>query len=585
MTTARLLTGFGHALKSIPLSQLPADAWRAIVGSSYDSSDIIDLYEHVPWLRRAVDHRSSALASMPMSFKRIGAQDELPVGEVPPLLFDLDLSTLLEQLEGWYVLFGAAYIFLRRAPGGIPKGVRGLHPNTMRPEYTDDGDLKAFRRLIGNMQITLTPEEVAYVWAPNRKHEMGPGAAPAIAALAAAGVLKNVDAFAGNYFEQAPIAPTLVELPTTAGEADRERVQNWLTRRMSGVANAFKALAVSSAVKFSQLSMIELGKLAVPELTDKKREDVATALGVPQSIFTSRASTNATAEQDDLHFYDKTVIPQCRRYEPALNRIFKPLGWQMRFREDQLELYQKLSAVQATAAVVPLVARRIITIDEARAKVGYDELTPEQRAEIAPVAAATSGDGTGGAKALPAQQTYGWHVEYGVLKINEIREQLGMPPLDDQDESRLRDLNRKLATLQAARAAGLPISLAVQMVGLDLPGVSTAELENFFASMTPASTPPTPPIEGKSAHAADCQCGACKVARDPAGEARRADRKRFMTVALKRWDEGKFDKAQDFTSEAMGAELDFIKGALANVKVRDDISRVFARADAWEGYP
>lgn len=587
-TTMRLLTGFSHALKSTPLSQLPAEAWRQLVGTSYDSGDLIDLYERVPWFRRAVDARASALASMPFSFQRIGSDEELPVNEMPTLLFELDMSALLEQLEGWYVLFGAAYIYLRRARfGGIPKGVRGLHPNTMRPEYTEDGDLQSFKRIVGAVQITLMPEEVAYVWAPNRKHEMGPGASPALAALAAAGVLKNTDAFASNYFEQAPIAPTLVEVPQTASPSEIERVESWLTRRVSGVANAFKAIALRSGAKFSQLAMIELDKLAMPEVTETKREDIFTALGVPQSFGTSRTSTNATAEQDDFHFYDKTVIPQCRRFEPALNRIFKPLGYTMRFREDQLELYQKLNAAQAVARVVPLVSRRVITIDEARAEIGYPEMAAEQRPELIPATTAANGDGAGGAKALPAQQTYGWHVEYGVLKINEIREQLGMPPLDDEDESRLRDLNRKLATLQAARAAGLPTSIAVQMVGLDLPGVSPAELENFFASMTP---PPPPPVEGKSTHAADCQCGACKVARDPIGEARRADKKRFMTVALKRWDEGNFEKALDFTSEVMGAELDFIKGALESAMKRtdmsrDDIQRVFARADAWEGYP
>lgn len=583
----RLLTGFGHALKSIPLSQLPAEAWRTIIGTSYDSTDLIDFYERVPWLRRAVDVRASALASMPFSFQRIGSDEELPVNQMPKLLFELDMSALLEQLEGWYVLFGAAYIYLRRARlGGIPKGVRGLHPNTMRPEYTEDGDLQSFKRIIGAVQITLKPEEVAYVWAPNRKHEMGPGASPALAALAAAGVLKNTDAFASNYFEQAPIAPTLVEVGQTAQQSDIERVESWLTRRVSGVANAFKALALRSGVKFSQLAMIELGKLALPEVTETKREDVFTALGVPQSFGTSRTSTNATAEQDDFHFYDKTVIPQCRRFEPALNRIFEPLGYTMRFREDQLELYQKLNAAQAVARVVPLVARRIITIDEARAEVGYPELAPEQRTELVPATAASTGDGAGGAKSA-AEQIFGYHIELGVVKINEAREKLGLPPLEDEDEARLRDLNRKLATLAAFRTAGLPASIGVQMVGLDLPGISPAELENFFANMTP---PPAPPVEGKSTHAADCQCGACKVARDPVGEARRADKKRFLTVALKRWDEGNFAKALDFTSEAMGAELDFIKGALESAMKRtdmsrDDIQRVFARADAWEGYP
>lgn len=495
MTThLKMLTGLGGALKSIPLSGVNGEMWQSWYGGG--SFDIVELYEHVPWLRRAVDARCNAVASMPFVFQRLRDGAELPAGELPPLSFALDLPELLDRLEGWYILHGAAYVFVQRNAYNLVKGLQAMHPKTIEPVFTAREGLVGFKRRINGIEIALDVNELAKLWVTSRRAESGPGAAAALAALGAAGVLRHGDEFADIYFQQAPIAPTLIEVAQAQNDSDLQRLQSWLDKSVKGVKNAFRALGIRSGLKVHQLTMIEMSKLAMAELTDKKREDIATALGVPQTILFSNAANYATAEQDDFHFYDKTVIPDCRRIESALNPLcFEPMGYRLIFRETQLELYQKLTMKAAIERVVPLVEKKIITVDEAREEVGYEVLTTEQRDELKP-----------------------------------------------------------------APAPMLPAPLANEQ---------------------------NPIVEGKSApHPPTCGCNACRAGRNVQDDAWRDDLRRWRRMAVKRWDEGKPERALDFESDVLGVYVqEYVKGALDAATDVDAVKRVFSHAEEWAGYP
>src|SRR5690606_2144596 len=163
----------------------------------------------------------------------------------------------------------------------------------------------------------------------------------------------------------------LVTLPPGLSETETRRLETWAQRTMSGLKKAFHVLGVSAEVKVNSLGQqVPLGDLALPALTDKKREDIATVFGVPHSILFSNAATYATARQDDLHFYDKTIIPEARRIERALNRqVFIPLGWRLSFRPELLEVYQALEAEKADKLAL-LYDRGIYSREEVRAELG-----------------------------------------------------------------------------------------------------------------------------------------------------------------------------------------------------------------------
>lgn len=101
------------------------------------------------------------------------------------------------------------------------------------------------------------------------------------------------------------------------------------------------------------------------------------AMGIPFSLLYSAAANFATAQMDNLSFYQKTVVPRCDMIEEALNdQLLKPLGLTLEFDPDQLDVYQAAQVEQAKA-VRGLVGKPILTVNEGRAMLRYDPLAEE----------------------------------------------------------------------------------------------------------------------------------------------------------------------------------------------------------------
>lgn len=365
---AFLVTGSPNGIKSIPIHKLPEDAWRYITGQAQygdDKQDVYSLYERVAWLYRGVEARCNALGGVPMAVHKGGEEgEEIPEHNLP---FEIALSDLLNTVYRHYILSGAWYIWIQRSAIGTVQEVRTFHPRTMTPKYDQTYGLVGFKRSLGgNVQEQFYPaEDVGYLLKPSHKDETGIGVPDAVVALRAAGVLANMDVFSGAYFEQGAINPTIISVTDGTSEPDKARIQDWYRRTLTKLKNAFTVNVVSGEVKATTIGY-PLKDLAAKELTDSKREDVATALGVPQSILFSNAANFATANQDDLHFYDKTVLPDGYRFVRELNRyLFTPLGYHLKLHPERMEIYQKWESEKAYA-VTALVQSEIMERYEAR---------------------------------------------------------------------------------------------------------------------------------------------------------------------------------------------------------------------------
>ena len=338
----------GQATKSYNINNLPEEAWTALGGEGTSAGSVIDLYQSVPWLYRAVESLSSSIGEMPLAWESLATGDET---DDPNFGFELFPSRLLNELAGDLILYGAAYVFKGTNRRRILKDVRRWHPSTVKPIFSKaDGSLLGFKRTLGGMVTEYSVDEVAHCWLPARDKELGPGTAPAVAALAAAGVLKSVDDHIELYFKRGANGPVLVAFPgENPSEEELKRVQSWLDRALSSAKNAFRPLGIRTLPTLLKLSEPPTN-LALPELTDKKREDVATALGVPQTVLFSSAANYATALQDDIHYYEKTVKPLAGLLEEALNvRLFEALGYRLRLHPERLEVFQRLEAEKVSA--------------------------------------------------------------------------------------------------------------------------------------------------------------------------------------------------------------------------------------------
>lgn len=427
----------------------------------------------VAFLFRGVSLRAAALADVPWTIykgdKALWESDQIcPDG----LQQFADIEDLLYRTEAALCLTSTAYWYKLRNRVRIT-GLQWLDPTVTTPYVSLRGEIVWYDHSAANGLQRLAIEDVVYI----RNLGLGevePAPAPAAAAAQAAQALYNTNAFVRAFFERGAIKATLLTVEGAPSKEEREKLKSWWARMMSGVRNAFATEVISAAVKPIVIGE-GIGELSNTALTREQREDIATALGVPHSLLMSNAANYATAEVDRLTFYDTTVIPACNAMARQLNRqLFAPLGLRFAWRPEAMNIYQedeerRAGAVAAyVAAGMPLsIAVRLLGIDLP------EGVEPE---DLDQATSAKAGSATGDrASATSDHPILGYHIEQGVVSRNEARSTLGLPPVDESQDQRLRSLRTQLDLMIAAQSAGLPPQIAAQMVGLEVPKETFAQ--------------------------------------------------------------------------------------------------------------
>lgn len=356
----------GGAMKSIPLNQLPPEAWQHLSGTPAATS-VLKLYNSVPWLYRGVNLIADAVGNMPWAYHdQAGA--EVEDARLP---FDVSLRDCLNTAAGDYVLYGAVYFHKGMNRLGVPTRLQRWIPTSVTPKIDADAGLTAFERRWGGQAQSFAIEDVAYLWYPNREAELGAGTPPAVVALKAGGLLGAIDGYGSGWFENGAQGVTLLFFEGSPNDTELARIDSWIQRRLTGLKNAGRTLGVRT-----KPDAVTLGetpdKMALAELTDKKREDVATGLGIPHSLLFSNAANFATARQDDIHFYTKTVTPLSERLGDMLtDTVFSRFGLTLKPHPERIELFQNLEAEKSQALAL-MRDRRAISINEYRDTMGFD---------------------------------------------------------------------------------------------------------------------------------------------------------------------------------------------------------------------
>jgi HK97 family phage portal protein len=372
----------GHYLfdgsKSLPLSGVSRPEWVYATSSlDNDSSDLstFQAYTLVPYLYRAIDLRAKAVSGMPWLLVR--ERDRADISRDPAYRSIVrGMRMRLYVTEAALCLYGAAYWLKEANRLGGNLSPRWVLPTSIMPRYDTQQGLVGFERLDnidnhGTRRIGLS--DVVYIWQPGLSADIGPGIAPAQVALAAAGVLHNLDRFTEGFFKRGAIKATLLSVEGNPSRAELDRLEQWWKRLATGVRRAWESIAIRSTVK-----PVVIGdglKDTVDEvLTRQRREDVCAALGVPHSLISADAASYATSQQDTLNFYQQTVVPQSLLIEEALNeQLMEPEGLRWQFQPERLEVFQA-AEMQKAAAVAKLVGEPIMTVNEGRAWMGLPPL-------------------------------------------------------------------------------------------------------------------------------------------------------------------------------------------------------------------
>jgi hypothetical protein len=335
--------------KSFDLSNYPDEAWTYLSGTPDATSSAEKYFKGVPWLYRGVTIRADAIASMPFALFRGDTEFDKSDDWQNKVGFIPDPGRLWWLIEACLTLEGKAYLFSDNV-GKARKLLRYLRPDGMTPVFSPDtGQLMHFKRNKAAKGVNRNEFEpvrdVVYFWHDDPYVETGAGepmSSPGKAALMASGVIANVDEFMAGFFKRGLIKATVLGLPQGTPKEEKDRVENFFNNFLSGIKNIGRVKAINADAVTVNVVGDGLKELQVRDLTDVQREDISTALGIPHSLLFSQASNFATAQQDDLHFYSKTIVPECRFIESVLNKqVFEPLGLRLEFLEQSMDIFQE----------------------------------------------------------------------------------------------------------------------------------------------------------------------------------------------------------------------------------------------------
>lgn len=331
-----------NASKSIPLEAFPDDAWQSLSGNDALPGELSKYWEVVGWLYRCIHIRANALLRVPWALTTKGGGEIWSSSDSKPLpavyAYLAQLRGLFNLTEMALILTGEAFWHKERNRVRL-LNLRWLAPQTMIPIWDETG-LTKFERRINGKKMDMPVGDVIYFALPNPLHETKPGPSPAGAALADAGVLYNVDAFASAFFERGAIKATLLTVEGNPPKAELERLESWWKRFFAGNQKAYQSAAIRAGV-----TPVVVGEgiegLANQTLTTEKRQGIATALGIPHSLVFSDAANYATAQQDELNFLEYTVLPSAHLIEETVNRqLLDPLGLAITFQPETMDAFQ-----------------------------------------------------------------------------------------------------------------------------------------------------------------------------------------------------------------------------------------------------
>jgi HK97 family phage portal protein len=389
----------GHGgVKSVYLDgNLDAASWDAIFGAG--SADAVAnrrgaamppeaAWARQGWLRKCVDLRAKAVSTLPWAIYRQGAENA-----EDPLWKDDDVSTpkefapldgielALYLAEASLALTGAAYFGKTMVePGTRIQGSRlmrfaGLqfyNPLTITPEITLDGGLLYFRRSMGSQQVNVIPEAMLWAWQPSPFVEVGPGQSDAASAAVNAATLDALARFMARHLDSGLVKMTVLSIEGHSNAEQRSTLKSIWTRLMRrGVDEAGEIPVLSDKVTPHTIGE-GLKDVSSEEITQEHRQAIATAFGIPFSLLQGDAANFATAQVDERGFYTRTVIPQAKIIERAINKhLLNGYGYTLVFEPHRADVMMQYELEKAKALALAC-GGAVLTRNEGRELMGYD---------------------------------------------------------------------------------------------------------------------------------------------------------------------------------------------------------------------
>ncbi len=290
--------------------------------------ELTDLYATAATVYAAANLRARAVAAVP--FKVVdGEGEDVPLAEPVARLFRRGLREVMRRSELAIFFWGRNLLSKQRNLYRVTQRLRWVNPNLWVPEVDPGQGLRGFRiyRSGGSYQpqpaTLLAPRDVVFMHTVDFADDFD-GVAPAEVCFLEAGLSVEIAQTAVSFFRNHAIPALILQpAPDTQSGATQPREQEmrtlvgFLRRFVQGSRNAGRSLVAPTRWEAVRLQQ-DFDELAMGELKEETRRDVAMAAEVPLALLMSDASSYAELYDARRGWYEGWVGPQCEWYAELL---------------------------------------------------------------------------------------------------------------------------------------------------------------------------------------------------------------------------------------------------------------------------
>ena len=351
-------------------------------------------YENLEIVNRAVNMIVDDVAEIPATvtggMKTPGVVKGIKRARVELLLNDepnpyQDISAFKRNLITDYLLDGNVFIYFDGAHlYHVPADKVVIH-----------GDSDTYIEKYTYNDITYSPSEMIHI-KENSFYSIYRGVSRLKPALRTMQLMANMRQFQDNFFKNGAVPGLVLKSPNTLSDKIKERmIQSWSLRYRPD-AGGRRPLILDGGIEIDTYSNINFKELDFQDAIDKNEKIILKALGVPPILMDS--GNNANIRPNMRLYYLETVIPIVRKVNHALCKYF---GFYI--KEDVSDIAALQPELRDAAGYyTALVNGGIITINEARDRLGYDLMDGQDDIRVPQNIAGSAADPSQGGR--PAEE-------------------------------------------------------------------------------------------------------------------------------------------------------------------------------------
>jgi HK97 family phage portal protein len=318
------------------IGQTPLDRFNGVPARDpayFDNSPegLAKAYEASVWSYRCTTARAYAIGGIPLLVKtqddeyidRSGnAVDERVSSIADQHILQVFLGAgntkLLRNTSRDLDIWGRAFWIVTKL------GIERLNPMTIEIE-ADMYGIKQFRQVImGQVIATWEPDELIYFFDYDPLNDLN-GLSLLALSLRSVGVEVNIQEFVKAFFENDATPGGLLTTDQKVQANDVEETRRWWQKLFRGVKKKHSVGIAGSGFKYQAITP-PIVDLAIPVLREETRREICAAFGVPPTVALATDAANyATSKEQHIAFYTGTIIPQMDFIVDEINKQLVPL--------------------------------------------------------------------------------------------------------------------------------------------------------------------------------------------------------------------------------------------------------------------